>query len=210
MINCVIDVSHHQGSIDFHRVAAAGVVGVIHKATAGTTWIDKMYPTNRVKAQDAGLLWGAYHWGSGEPNTIAQQAAHFIEYARPDAKTLMALDYEPNVSGGHRLGPDMTAAQAIVFATDVQHALGRWPLLYTGLAMQGRLPRLPDCPLWWASYSDSPHGIPTQIWPTWTLWQYTGDGFGQQPHDVDGIVGHCDRDKFNGDIHGLRRLWGAE
>lgn len=209
MINCVIDISHHQGAVDFRAVAAAGIVGVIHKATAGTAWTDTMYPTNRVKAMDAGLLWGAYHWGSGEPNTIAQQAAHFMEYARPDNKTLMALDFEPNVAGGHRLGPDMTAAQAIVFASEIQKARGKWPVLYTGLAMAGHFPRLPDCPLWWAGYSNAPHGIPN-TWPTWTLWQYTGDGLGPQPHDVDGIHGHVDRDKFNGDIHGLRRLWGAE
>ena len=51
MVNVVIDVSHHNGAnIDFQKVKAAGVVGVIHKATAGTNFRDTMYPVNRTKS----------------------------------------------------------------------------------------------------------------------------------------------------------------
>jgi lysozyme len=205
MINSVIDISHHQGDhVDFAKVKAAGVVGVIHKATAGTNMKDKMYPLNREKALAAGLLWGAYHWGTGDA-TPADQVQFFLDYARPDDKTLLALDYEPNVSGPQRLGPDMSPDQAVAFATQINETQGSFPLLYTGLAMSGKFPHLPQCPLWWARYAPEPAGIPA-TWPTWTLWQYTDGGFGNQPHDVDGI-GHCDRDQFNGDLAGLLRLW---
>ena len=55
MINSVIDISHHQGAnIDFAQVKAAGIVGVIHKAPAGTGFKDNMYPVNRQKAVAAG------------------------------------------------------------------------------------------------------------------------------------------------------------
>ena len=207
MINVVIDISHHQVNVDFNALAAAGIVGVIHKATAGTGFVDSRYAERKPKALAAGLLWGAYHWGVGDA-TAAAQAAHFLAIAQPDANTLLALDYEPNVSGSHRLGPDMTTQQASLFVEAINTAHGRYPLLYTGLAMAGHIPDLPQCPLWWAGYTntDAPHGIPA-TWPTWTLWQYTGDGFGLQPHTVNGVDGLIDRDKFNGDLDGLKKLW---
>jgi lysozyme len=206
MLNAVIDVSHHQTDIDFARVKAAGVVGVIHKATAGTHFIDSLYATHRNRALEAGLLFGAYHWGTGDASG-ADQADHFLSVVRPDDKTLLALDYEPNVAGGHRLGPDMDESRAAEFVTMVRPRSYSFPLLYTGGAMKGHWPNLPQCPLWWAQYGPAPSGIPTNIWPTWTLWQYTGDGIGPRPHSVDGIAGAIDRDQFNGSLEGLLRLW---
>lgn len=207
MINSVIDISHHQGpNVDFGKVKAAGIVGVIHKATGGTNYQDPMYATNRQRAVDAGLLWGAYHWGTGDASG-ADQAQYFIDYAQPAGQTLLALDYEPNVSGPNRLGPDMTQQLATDFVNAVQASQGRFPVLYTGMAMAGNIPNLPDCPLWWARYAPQPAGIPA-TWPSWTLWQYTDGAHGNQPHTVDGI-GPCDRDQFNGDLDGLQRLWGV-
>jgi lysozyme len=205
MIDSVIDISHYQGpNIDFAKVKTAGVVGVIHKATSGANLQDTMYPVNRAKALAAGLLWGAYHWGVGDADADAQ-AQYFLDYAQPDAQTLLALDYEPNVTRTHRLGPDMTPDQATEFVTKINGAQGSFPLFYTGMAMAGRIPDLPQCPLWWARYANAPIGIP-DTWPTWTFWQYTDGLFGPEPHAVDGI-GNCDRDQFNGDLDGLLRLW---
>ena len=34
-INVVIDLSHHNEKVDFKKIAADGIVGVIHKATQG-------------------------------------------------------------------------------------------------------------------------------------------------------------------------------
>jgi lysozyme len=64
--NVVIDISHHNGdNLDFVKAREAGIVGVIHKATQGFLLKDKKYETNRKKALDAGLLWGAYHFAVG-------------------------------------------------------------------------------------------------------------------------------------------------
>lgn len=208
MLNAVIDISHHQAQVDFNTLRAAGIFGVIHKATAGDHYVDPKYSERKTLAKQAGLAWGAYHWGVGDV-PAANQASHFLGIAGSEPTILLALDYEPNVSGGHRLGPDMTTQQAAQFVEAVNKAHGRYPLLYTGMAMAGHIPDLPQCPLWWARYASEPKGIPS-TWKTWTLWQYTGDGLGNQPHTVAGLNGPVDRSQFNGDLDGLKRLWLGE
>jgi lysozyme len=64
-INVVVDLSHHNEAVDFAKMKANGIVGVIHKATQGLTYVDKTYASRRSKAVDCGLLWGAYHFGVG-------------------------------------------------------------------------------------------------------------------------------------------------
>ncbi len=206
-INVVVDISHHNGNVDLNAAKAAGIVGVIHKATQGTSMTDNMYQQNRQKAQAAGLLWGAYHFGSAGDGV--QQADFFLQKAAADAQTLLALDFEPNGNS------TMTLDQAKAFVTRVQSVTGKFPGFYSGSLIKQVLggkpadPVLSQCFLWLAQYASAPKNIPA-TWPTWTFWQYT-DGQAQNgppPHSVNGI-GPCDRDQFNGTIEALQTLWGV-
>ena len=204
-INVVVDISHHNGNVDLTKAQAAGIVGVIHKATQGTTMTDNMYQQNRTKAQTAGLLWGAYHFGTSGDG--AAQADFFLSKANADDQTLLVLDYEPNGNS------TMTLDQAKAFVSRVQEVTGRFPGLYSGNLIKEQLggqpadPVLSQCFLWLAQYGPAPKNIPA-TWSTWTMWQYTDGNIGPQPHSVDGI-GNCDRDQFNGSIEDLQKLWGV-
>ena len=57
-----IDVSRHQGTIDWAQVAASGQRFVLAKATEGLLTVDPTYATNRAGAMAAGLEFGAYHF----------------------------------------------------------------------------------------------------------------------------------------------------
>ncbi|HWT80520.1 MAG TPA: glycoside hydrolase family 25 protein [Candidatus Acidoferrum sp.] len=204
MINVVVDLSHHNGDVNLRAAKADGLVGVIHKATQGVDYSDPMYTRNRDLALAAGLLWGAYHFGvGGEPEA---QADHFLTVVDPDPEDLLVLDLETNPSG-----LTMSLAEARTFLTRVQSQVGRWPGLYSGNYLQEQLGDRTDdvlakCWLWLARYGEPPR-VPAN-WPTWTMWQYTDGHLGEEPHAVAGI-GPCDRDQFNGDLDGLRRLWGT-
>ncbi len=203
-LNVIIDISHHNANPDFTQAAAAGIVGVIHKATQGLNFKDSTYQTNRQKALDAGLLWGAYHFGTGADG--AAQADFFLQVVDPGPDTLLVLDYEPNTQGA-----TMTLDQARAFVTEVNDKVGRFPGLYSGSLIKEQLGNnsdeiLAQCFFWLAQYGPTP--VVPANWDTWTLWQYTDGNLGPQPHTVPGI-GACDRDKFNGDLDGLKALWGV-
>ena len=204
-LNVVVDLSHHNAEPDFARARdLGGLVGVIHKATQGLMYTDPTYASRRPRATDAGLLWGAYHFGTGSDGV--QQAEHFLDVVQPTDDTLLVLDFEANAQG-----PSMTLEEARAFVVHVNDATGRFPGLYSGPYIKQLLgtnkdPVLANCWFWLSQYG--PTAVVPLNWPLWTMWQYTDGGMGPEPHSVEGI-GRCDRDKFNGSLAGLKRLWGA-
>lgn len=204
VLNVVVDLSHHNGSVDLAAAATDGVIGIIHKATQGTHYHDPMYNTNFHNAQGAGLLWGAYHFGTAGDGVT--QAEFFLELVQPDQGTLLVLDLEANPQG-----PSMSLEEARAFATHVNGATGRWPGLYAGHYLKELLGSrqdaiLANCWFWLSQYGPTP--VVPSNWSTWTLWQYTDGGLGPPPHQVAGI-GRCDRDRFNGDSATLNLFWTA-
>lgn len=202
-LNAVIDLSHFNNVTDFNAVKGDGIVGVIHKATEGTTYTDPMYHTHRSLALAAGLWWGAYHFGTGADGVA--QAEYFLSVVSPGPNDLLVLDFEQNTTGS-----SMTLAEAEQFVTHVQAATGRWPGFYSGSYIKQLLganqnSTLANCWFWLSEYGPAAH-VPAN-WPTWTLWQYTDGNVGPEPHSVAG-VGNCDRDQFNGELDGLTKLWG--
>jgi lysozyme len=203
-INVVVDLSHVNQTADFVAVAGAGIVGVIHKATEGVGHVDPLYATRAPVAREAGLLWGAYHFGTGR-HTGAEQADFFLATVGQAAPTLLALDFEENPSG-----PSMSLDQARDFVSHIHSQTGCWPGIYVGDYLRGMLGDAPDpvltqCWLWLAEYAPIPTRAPRQ-WTRWTLWQYTDGKSGPQPRSVDGI-GPCGRDQFAGDLAALQKLW---
>lgn len=76
-----LDVSSHQGTIDWRAVSADGITAAYIKASEGGTWKDKQFATNWKGASTAGLRVGAYHFFTlcrdGQ-----QQAENFLSMLR--------------------------------------------------------------------------------------------------------------------------------
>lgn len=223
-LDAVIDISH---SVDVSDLALArrhsNILGVIHKASEGGDWFDPQYALRRSQAEAAGMLWGAYHFGTRQYSG-ADQASAFLAAARPGPATLLALDVEFN-DGNPR--NTMELAQAEAFVLTVQRATGRLPLVYVhpnwanGMPLPGRSQRLDPilpgsilarCELWLADYREAPE-VPI-AWADrgWRLWQYAANetaadaAYGSEPRAVQG-VSHADRNLFAGDESALHRFW---
>jgi lysozyme len=202
--DALIDLSHFNVNPDFKQAKADGILGVIHKCTQGLGFTDKLYIQHRDAARAEGLLWGAYHFGTGADGV--QQADFFLQEVGADPDTLLILDFERNTTAG---GTSMTLDQAHAFVTRVQCVTGRFPGLYAGIYLKELLkdtldPVLANCWLWLAQYKAPPVAPPN--WPTWTMWQYTNGKKGPDPRPVAGI-GQCDRAKFQGTADELRQFW---
>ncbi len=225
-LDAVIDISHGVTVSDFQAVRSSNILAVIHKATEGGDYIDPACAVRRPQAEAAGLLWGAYHFGTRQYSG-AKQAALFLSVVQPGPRTLMALDLEPN-DGNPR--NTMTIGHAEDFVRTIQRATGRLPMVYThptwanggrygragqtlgGAVTPGSL--LARCDLWLADYHDEPE-LP-YAWADrgWKLWQYSANesvndaAYGTVSRAIAGVT-HCDRNLFAGDTADLYRFWGV-
>lgn len=202
--NVVIDLSHNNADVDFNRARAAGVLGLIHKATQGTGFSDPTYSARRDQAKQGGLLWGAYHFATAA-DPVAQ-ARFFLRVANIAPGDLVVLDFEVNEASPNNT---MTLDQASTFISTVQDATGITPGLYGGAYLKEQMANSVDrtlatCWLWWAQYGPVPDIPPA--WAAWTLWQYTDGHHGIPPFIVDG-VGACDRDQYQGAADELQTKW---
>lgn len=164
----VVDIFHGDRVTSFAEAAAAGIWGVIHKATTGATGHDSKYAERREAALDAGLLWGAYHWGTHAP--VADQVDNFLTTVAPDGQTLVALDFEETQ------GNQMTIDDAREFLTLIEQQLGRKAVLYSGNLIKECLgdsidPFFREHRLWLAQYT--PPAVVQNSWQRYWLWQYT-------------------------------------
>lgn len=203
MFDGILDINHND-DIDLADAQSAGIVAVIHKATEGATYQDPMYATRRTQAQQLGLLWGAYHFGTAA--AVDQQIANFAQTAQPGAGDLVALDYETNSDDPSN---QMTLEQAEQFVTEWQQQYGYLPLIYgssllTQAAQQNPTTILGQCGLWIAEYTNVAQPNIPSIYSTWMLWQFT-DGTTPQPFLTAGVA--CDRSRFNGTQPQLSAAW---
>src|SRR6187397_3150414 len=114
-LDAVIDISRSVTVSDFRAVRQSGILGVIHKASEGGDYADAACAARRPQAEAAGLLWGTYHYGTGQMSG-AQQAAFFLSMSRPAPRTLLALDLEANENNPSN---SMTLEQAEAFVRAV-------------------------------------------------------------------------------------------
>jgi lysozyme len=226
-LDAVIDISHNVTVTDFAAVRRSGILAVIHKVSEGGDWFDPSYTPRRHQAENAGLLWGAYHFGTGQYSGT-DQANAFLRAAQPSATTLMSLDVEVN---DRKPANSMRLNQAEAFVQTVYQATGRLPIVYThpkwangekmgrgGRTLGGTItPQsiLAKCDLWLADYREQPEVPYAWQGRGWKLWQYLANedtstaAYGAQPRAISG-VSHCDRNLFNGNTAQLYQFWRAK
>jgi len=195
-----IDVSHHQGRIDWARVAAAGKRFAYVRASAGTMTADRTYRANRSRAVAAGLTVGSYHFAnpSAAPGDAAAEAAWFLRNA-----TIEPGDLRPVLDLEFANGLPATAlfTWAQTWLTAVERETGVKPLIYTTPKFWIRSMANTDWfarsgyALWLAHWTsaDAPF-VPASTWAGegWALWQTSSAG------SVAGITGRVDLDRFVG------------
>lgn len=194
-----IDVSHHQGPIDWQLVAGAGISFAYMKATEGGDFSDRRFAQNWASAKAAGVRRGAYHFFTFCRPGI-DQANHFIKTVPNDADTLPpAVDLEFGGNCSKDAGRLDVDKELPVFLKRVESHYGRKALLYATREFYEAhmVGKTIENPLWLRnilfepSYNTHP----------WTIWQYHNRG------TVAGIDGPVDHNVFVGSEYQFGQAW---
>ncbi len=202
-----IDVSSYQGTIDWAKVAGAGIKWGYTKATENLGYQDAYFNANWSGMKAHGIARGAYHFF--HPNVSGKQQAdyylNFVGTLDPGDLPPM-LDWE--ISGGATAAT--AAANAQAFIDEIQARTGRTTVIYTSPGIWsgfGITQSFGQYPLWVAHYLYCTGGTccPTMPsgWTKWIAWQWSDKG------SVPGISGAVDMDLFNGSMSDLTTFGGG-
>lgn len=183
-----IDVSHHQGRIDWTAVADEGIQFAWIKATEGADVRDPRFAENWVAARAAGVLPGAYHFFTF-CSTPEEQATNFIA-ALPGGRALPPV-VDVELGGNCNRRPADLRGDIARFSDLVNTAVGHPPIVYTTLEVRDAWPI--DGPFWMRDVFFEPPA-------PWVFWQY-----GYERH-LAGVNGLVDMDVFEGSAEALHGM----
>lgn len=170
-----IDVSHHQGEIDwdklFNEKGFDTLIDFVYcKVTEGDDHIDTQYERNRSVLNDMGILNGAYHYFQTK-NAPRPQAQHFLaHWKKRDIDLPPVLDVEDEGFSDEDL-----IAKMKIWLTEVEKVSGMRPIIYTSLNYYETKFRdsFPGYKFWLAAYSREPQYMDD---PQVIHWQFSETG----------------------------------
>ncbi len=183
-----IDVSDHQGLVDFERVKCAGATFVFLRASQGITFKDDMYQRNYQAAKAAGLIVGAYHFYMTDDDPKYQlenfiQSVHLSPGDLPPVVDIEVMNQNSLPDLDHELK---------LFLDALEQHYGVRPIIYSGERFaNAELKDFGDYPLWLAEYEVAKPTLPSG-WDRYHFWQFSEKG------EVDGVGGAVDTSRFNG------------
>ena len=197
-----IDISHHQGHIDWDKLKDEGMINrcpirfVMIKATEGSTQTDENFRENFHQAREYGFTRGAYHFYSVH-SPADRQAQHFLSQV-----TLENGDLPPVLDVEHKpkdQTDDEFKASVLQWLDIVEKHYNVKPIIYTYYKFKTRYLNdtiFDQYPYWIAHYYvDS-----VEYKGRWKFWQHTDVG------KLPGIKGHVDFNIYNGSYYDLRQM----
>ena len=191
-----IDVSHHQGEIDWNAVYEDGFefaivrIGYRGYGEEGKLCEDTRWLENVKGAKEAGLDVGVYFYAQAINEEEALEEAEFVLNLL-DGRTLdLPIVYDPESvldepARTDDIGGEQFTKNTKVFCERIQKA-GYEPMVYANMlweAFELDLAQLPEVPVWYADYQEVP-----QTPYDFSIWQYSEKG------SVAGVEGPCDLD----------------
>lgn len=192
-----IDVSHHQGSIDWSAVKRADARFAYIKATEGAGFKDSNFADNWRGCEANGIAPGAYHFFTFE-TAGKLQAENFISQVPAAANALPpAIDLEFSGYNKVRRPPAADFQRELsVFWDALERHYGKTPVVYTTTDFQEQyLKRMPIERLWIREVVVRPRR-------GWTFWQFSSRG------RVAGMSTYVDWNVFNGTAPEFEALLG--
>lgn len=191
-----IDVSHHQGHIDWEKVADQGIefailrIGYRGYGEEGKIKADTRFSEYIKGAKEAGLDVGVYFFAQAVNEEEAIEEADFVLSMLEEVDIMLPVVYDPeSILDDDARTDDVSGEQftknTIAFCNRVKEA-GYDPMVYANMlweAYELDLSQLEGIPIWYADYEPLP-----QTPYHFEYLQYSNEGI------VQGVSGVCDLD----------------
>jgi GH25 family lysozyme M1 (1,4-beta-N-acetylmuramidase) len=196
-----MDVSSHQGAVNWSTSWANGAKFAYVKATEGTTFQNPDFAQQYNGSFNVGMIRGAYHFALPDRSSGAAQGNFFVDHGggwSDDGKTLPpAIDLEFNPYGATCYG--LTQSQMVAWIHDIANTVkartGRDAVFYTATSWwtecTGNSAAFSNNPLWIPRYGSSTVGALPASWSFQTIWQFADSGV--FPGDQNRFNGALDR-----------------
>jgi len=197
-----IDISHHQGNINWSELREKGLINetpirfIMIKATEGSTRVDENFKDNFYQAREYGFTRGAYHFYSVH-SPAKRQAEFFIKNVKlenGDLPPVLDVEHKPK-----NQTDDAFKASILEWLDIVEQHYGVKPIIYTYYKFKTRYlsdPVFDQYPYWIAHY----YVDEVEYQGPWKFWQHTDVG------RLPGIDGNVDFNIYNGSFYELRKL----
>ncbi len=175
-----IDISAHNGVIDFEKVKNASYQFAIIKATEGTDFKDAMFIDNLRQARQAGLKVGAYHFFRFDTDGYLQalNLLHSLRHRKLDFPIAIDIERFGNPDG-HQASIIISRLQDMITCLEKE---GADIILYSNKDDYDKYlkGKFDNYPLWICTFTEPEPNL------NWTIWQYSHRG------KIDGIKGDVD------------------
>ena len=189
-----VDVSHHQGAIDWEKVKADGYefailrIGYRGYGKSGGLYVDNEFKNNIRDAHKAGLDVGVYIFSQAINETEALEEADLVIEQLQGETLELPVTFDPELIRTDDARTDNVTGEqftknTIAFCEKIEKA-GYKAMIYSNMYWESflfDLEQLSDFPIWYADYEKVPQ-TPYEF----EFWQYSDKG------QVDGISGKTD------------------
>ena len=167
-----IDVSHHQGDIDWQTVSKEKILFVYIKATEGKTYTDPKFHQNIEGAQKAGLKVGAYHFFRMTSGAREQFNHFYSQVGKYKLDLIPMIDVEKDDGK-----PKSQLQDSLdVFIKLVTQKYGKKPMIYGTQRSYNKYcaPKYNNLHLYIGRYGPNAPEIKGE--GSYTIWQYSENG----------------------------------
>jgi len=205
-----IDVSHHNGTINWNLVPQSQAAFVFCKATQGKNYKDELMAANMNELKRLNFMRGVYHFLTFKDVTAQDQVNNFtscgIDFSQPGTlPPVLDVEWQQSESLNQYIIDNRAACVKKVkdWLEGIETATGRKPIIYTNSNFWkdylGNPAGFENYPLWIASYRSAPPALAAG-WNDYTFWQYTASG------SITGIAGNVDKNIFKAGMKQLKKL----
>lgn len=191
-----VDVSHHNGAIDWEKVKKAGYkfaflrLGYRGYGGEGKLCVDNEFQSSFKKARAAGIDLGVYFFSQAVNEAEAREEADLVLRELNNSKLELPVVFDPeyireDTARTDGVSKEQFTKNTLAFCKKIEKA-GYQPAIYSNLYCEDHmfdLSQLEAYPIWYADYRPEPQ-TPYRL----TYWQYSESG------DVPGVSGKCDLD----------------